>query len=108
MGDCVFCKILQGKLPSTKVYEDEFVIGIVPLKQEAEKHYLIIPKKHTKNITEMNMNELSNIMQCIVKAAKELNLESYRIINNCGQGAGQTVFHTHFHILSDKRLAEEI
>ena len=104
MNDCIFCKILKGEIPSKKVYEDEIVYAFHDIAPAAPVHVLIIPKEH---ICCMNAAEekhkilLGHILLTAQKLAKELGIaeSGYRIINNCGEQAGQTVFHVHFHLL---------
>ena len=108
-NSCLFCKIIAGEVPSTKVYEDENVFAFEDINPSAQTHVLFIHKKHSKNLTEMmseDPTQMSDVFTAIAKWTKEQGLDEkgYRLVNNCGESAGQTVFHTHFHILSDVRL----
>lgn len=108
MNDCVFCKILRGEIPSNKVFEnDEFFI-IKDIEPKAKCHYLAIPKKHFKLLSELdNESEkmLLNMLNTIPKLVKSLGLENgYRLIINQGDDAGQTVPHLHIHILGGEAL----
>ena len=107
--DCIFCKIASGEIPSNKVYEDEKVIAFYDLAPQAPVHFLVIPKEHIKcadEINESNSEIIAHIFEVISKVAKELKLENgYRIVNNCGEDGGQTVMHTHFHLLGGKKLS---
>ena len=112
MNDCIFCKIVNGDIPSTKVYEDESVIAFKDLNPQAPVHILVIPKKHYNNVldVEENDNIISKIYLAINKIAKQEKFEErgFRVINNCGRDAGQTVMHMHFHIIAGKKLGESI
>lgn len=112
MNDCIFCKIVNGDIPSTKVYEDESVIAFKDLNPQAPVHILVIPKKHYNNVldVEENDNIISKIYEAINKIAEKEGFakEGFRVINNCGENAGQTVMHMHFHILAGKKLGEKI
>ena len=105
--DCLFCKIIDGEIPSTKVYEDEFVYAFKDIAPIAPMHILIIPKVHitsANDITEENSSVVAKVFEAAGKIAKEQGYESYRIINNCGDDAGQTVKHLHFHLLGRRVL----
>ena len=112
MSDCIFCKIVNGQIPSTKVYEDESVIAFKDLNPQAPIHILVVPKKHYNNVldVEENDNIISKIYYAINKIAKQegFEKEGFRVINNCGENAGQTVMHMHFHIIAGKKLGEGI
>lgn len=106
--DCLFCKIVNGEIPSTKIYEDELVYGFKDISPIAPLHYLIIPKQHISGaagITPENSAIVAHIFEVISKIAKEENLEKgFRVITNCGQDAGQTVPHLHFHLLAGVKM----
>ncbi len=108
MADCVFCKIINNEIPSTRVYEDERVIAIRDLSPQAPEHILFIPKEHiacADEINETNCDIVAHIFTIIPQIAKELGLKNgYRIVNNCGEDGGQTVKHLHFHLLGGKKL----
>mgnify|MGYP001032762130 CR=1 FL=1 len=108
MDECVFCKIIGGDIPSNRFYEDDDIIVIADIAPHAKKHYLAIPKKHYKFISEMNdadLDVLRNCFKTIAKIAPELGLENgYRIIINQGDDAQQTVPHLHVHILGGEKL----
>lgn len=112
MSDCIFCKIVNGNIPSTKVYEDESVIAFKDLNPQAPVHILVVPKKHYENVldVEENDNIISKIYLAINKIAKQEGFEKtgFRVINNCGKDAGQTVMHMHFHVIAGKKLGENI
>ena len=106
--ECLFCQILNGDIPSTKVYEDENVYGFQDLHPMAKVHWLFIHKKHTRNIEEMvqDPQQITDLYRGMTKAAQDngLSHDGYRIVTNLGPNAGQTVFHTHFHLLAGERL----
>lgn len=109
MSDCIFCKIVEGKIPSNKIYEDDKVIAFKDLHPQAAKHLLIIHKRHTKDLNEMaekDANQLLDVFKAIGKISKQEGLteNGYRVVNNVGPHAGQTVFHTHFHLLGGENL----
>ncbi len=106
--DCIFCKIINGELPSKKIYEDDLVYVFEDIAPAAPIHYLMIPKEHissAKEITPENSYVIAHIYEVVAKLAKDLKLEDgFRIVNNCGEMAGQTVFHIHFHLLAGRKL----
>ena len=112
MENCLFCKIAAGIIPSTKVYEDELVYAFRDIAPQAPTHILVIPKAHIAScngITAENSAVVAHIFQVIPQIAKEEGLENgYRVVSNCGDDAGQTVHHLHFHILGGKKLALEM
>lgn len=109
MSDCIFCKIVEGKIPSTKIFEDENVIGFKDLRPQAKIHQLFIHKKHTRDVNELAKNdakELSDIFNAIRHYTENegLTKDGFRVVTNLGPHAGQTVFHTHFHVLAGEPL----
>ena len=110
--DCIFCKIIAGDIPSTKVYEDELVYAFRDINPQAPTHILVIPKAHIAgvcDITAENSSVVAHIFEIIPQIAKAEGLEGgYRVVSNCGADAGQTVFHLHFHILGGKELSLEM
>ncbi len=109
--DCIFCKIISGEIPSNKVYEDDKILCFKDINPQADVHALVIPKTHiccANAITEDNSDIVAYIFTKIPEIAKMLGITDYRIINNCGEGAGQTVMHLHFHILSGSNLNEKL
>ena len=109
MCDCLFCKIVAGSIPSTKVYEDETVFAFRDIAPQAPTHILVIPKAHlsgVNDITGENSAVVAHIFEVIPQIAKAEGLEGgYRVVSNCGADAGQTVHHLHFHILGGKELS---
>lgn len=109
MSDCLFCKIVAGAIPSTKVYEDDFVYAFLDIEPQAPFHAIIIPKEHISSaneITVQNSHLIGKIFEAVAKIAVQENLENgYRVVNNCGEDGGQTVHHIHFHLLARRNLA---
>ena len=107
--DCLFCKIIAGDIPSTKVYEDDMVYAFRDINPQAPTHILVIPKTHIASVAEVtgdNSNLVAHIFEVIPKIAEAEGLiNGYRVVSNCGPDAGQTVFHLHFHILGGKELS---
>ena len=112
MSDCLFCKIIAGSIPSTKVYEDEMVFAFRDIAPQAPTHILVVPKTHIADcngIAPENSAVVAHIFEVIPQIAKAEGLENgYRVVSNCGEDAGQTVHHLHFHILGGKKLALEM
>lgn len=108
MSDCLFCKIIAGTIPSTKVYEDETVLAFRDIAPQAPTHILVIPKVHlsgVNDVTAENSAVVAHIFEVIPQIAKAEGLDGgYRVVSNCGADAGQTVPHLHFHILGGKAL----
>jgi histidine triad (HIT) family protein len=112
MENCLFCKIIAGDIPSTKVYEDETVLAFRDIAPQAPTHILVIPKAHIGSVAEVtgeNSAVVAHIFEVIAQIAKNEGLsEGYRVVSNCGPHAGQTVHHLHFHILGGKQLSLEM
>ena len=108
MNDCLFCKIVAGEIPSTKIYEDESVLAFADIDPQAPFHAIIVPKEHIVSATEINENNsylISKIFEAISKIAQKENLaDGFRVVNNCGEEGGQTVGHIHFHLLARRNL----
>ena len=108
MSDCLFCKIIAGEIPGSKVYEDELCYVFHDIAPMAPTHFLVVPKAHfasAAEVTEENAAVVGHIYAVIAKLAKELGFaEGYRVVTNVGELAGQTVRHIHFHVLSGKQL----
>ena len=106
--DCLFCKIVAGDIPSTKLYEDEYVYAFADIDPQAPFHAIVIPKEHISSadmINEQNSHLIAKVFEAIAKIAKSENLENgYRVVNNCGKDGGQTVGHIHFHLLARRYL----
>ena len=112
MENCLFCKIAAGVIPSTKVYEDELVLAFQDIAPQAPTHILVIPKAHIPScaaITAENSAVVAHIFEVIAQIAKQEGLDGgFRVVSNCGDHAGQTVHHLHFHILGGKQLSLEM
>ena len=112
MENCLFCKIVAGDIPSTKVYEDETVLAFRDIAPMAPTHILVIPKTHIPSVdgvTAENSAVVAHIFEVIPPIAKAENLvNGYRVVSNCGSDAGQTVPHLHFHILGGRQLTLEM
>jgi len=109
LENCIFCKIINGEIPSTKVYEDDKVIAFNDINPVAPIHILVIPKEHYESIIDIkdeDMDIISHIHKVIKNLAqqKEFDKTGFRIINNCGEDGCQEVKHIHFHILAGKKL----
>lgn len=107
--DCLFCKIIAGEIPSTKVYEDEQVYAFLDIDPQAPTHIILIPKEHISSanaLTDANAAVVGHIFAVAAKLAKEQGFaeRGYRIVNNCGEDGGQTVGHLHFHLLAGRNL----
>lgn len=112
MNDCIFCKLANGVIPTNMVYEDEYVAAFNDLNPQAPIHILVVPKKHYDNVLSVEDGDaiISKIYGAINKIAAEQGFakDGFRVINNCGENAGQTVMHMHFHVLDGKKLGEQI
>ena len=111
--DCLFCKIINGDIPSDKVYEDEYVYAFKDINPVAPFHVLVVPKTHMDNVNDIDENNVeyvSKIFLAIKKIAKENNIveKGYKVISNCGKEAGQTVMHIHFHIISGDCFGKKV
>lgn len=107
MSDCLFCKIAAGEIPSDRVYEDEVCYAFRDIAPQAPVHFLVVPKTHVASVSEINKTNsglVSHIFEVIAKLAKEQGLDSYRVVSNIGEQAGQSVFHLHFHVLSGRDM----
>lgn len=110
--DCLFCKIIAGEIPSTKVYEDERVFAFRDINPQAPVHVLIVPRRHIPSadaISAENSADVAAVFEAIPKiAAGEGLTNGYRIVNNCGEDGCQTVKHLHFHLLGGRKLPEQM
>ena len=107
--DCLFCKVVKGEIKSSILYRDDWVIGIDDINPQAPQHKLIIPYKHIATVNDLQAEdgELMGHMVLAAKTlAKQLNMaeQGYRLVLNCNEGAGQSVFHIHMHMLGGRRL----
>ena len=107
MSDCLFCKIIGGEIPSNKVYEDELCYAFYDIAPQAPTHFLVVPKAHIQSVTAItpeNSAVVAHIFEVIAKVTKQLGLDSYRVVSNIGEQAGQSVHHLHFHVLSGRDM----
>lgn len=109
MSDCVFCKIVDGSIPSSKVYEDDRIMAFRDLNPQAPVHVLFIPKEHiccVNALNEENSAVVAHIFATIPKVAAQLGLEKgYRVATNCGEHGCQSVLHLHFHLMGGRQLS---
>ncbi len=107
MSDCLFCKIIAGEIPSSKVYEDDLCYAFNDIDPQAPTHMLLIPKEHIGScgeITTEHASVVGHMFTVISRLAKEQGLESFRVVSNCGEQAGQSVHHLHFHVLAGRDM----
>ena len=108
MNDCLFCKIIKGEIPSEKVYEDEWVYAFNDINPVAPIHFLVVPKVHVKSVNELTAESgiACHIFEAIKKITANMGIsgDGYRVVTNCGENAGQTVGHLHFHVIGGKTL----
>ena len=107
MSDCLFCKIAAGEIPSNKVYEDEICYAFYDIAPQAPTHFLVIPKAHIGSVSEVNGENsavVAHIFEVIAQLAGQPGLESYRVVSNVGEQAGQSVFQLHCHVLSGRDM----
>ncbi|MCL1820184.1 MAG: histidine triad nucleotide-binding protein [Oscillospiraceae bacterium] len=108
--DCVFCKIINGDIPSTKVYEDDEILAFRDIEPAAPTHILVIPKRHIASAAEIKPEDGALIGHIFAKIADIARLEgiedAFRVVSNCGRDAGQTVFHLHFHVVGGRELSK--
>ncbi|NMD37239.1 MAG: histidine triad nucleotide-binding protein [Christensenellaceae bacterium] len=113
MDNCIFCKIIAGEIPSTKVYEDEKTYAFYDLNPQAKQHVLVVGKRHHNNIVEACEDSIDTVSACIntcTIVAKQLGIDKtgFRIVTNCGKDACQSVFHLHFHVIGGEKLSERM
>lgn len=107
MSECLFCKIIAGEIPSSKVHEDDACLAFHDIDPQAPTHFLVIPKSHIPSVAgvnEENAAVVAHIFTVIAKVTKDLGLDSYRVVSNIGDQAGQTVPHLHFHVLAGRDM----
>jgi histidine triad (HIT) family protein len=111
MEDCIFCKIVHGAIPSSKVYEDEDVLAFDDIHPMAPVHVIVIPKKHIPTLLDVNtanMNAISSMVNaaCEVARIKGIDQRGFRSVINCNEEGGQVIFHLHMHVLGGKKLKD--
>ena len=113
MEDCLFCKIAEGKIPSTCLYNGDGVFAFRDIAPQAPVHFLVIPKKHIASVSDISAENSAIITKCFEVIAQlasedEELKNGYRVISNCGPDAGQTVHHLHFHVLGGRPMNEQM
>ena len=111
-ANCIFCKIVAGKAPSKKVYEDSYVLAFWDIRPRAKVHLLVIPKQHVASLKELDdlpVESRAALLSACVKVARDQGIldEGFRVISNAGKDAGQSVFHLHFHVVGGEKLRED-
>lgn len=112
-NDCLFCKIIKGEVPSSKVYEDDEVLAFKDINPAAPIHILVIPKKHIPSLAHMEAGDevlIGKMHNVVNKIAEQEGFKEsgYRLIVNCGKDSGQEVMHLHFHILAGTKMGDKI
>lgn len=110
-ADCLFCKIVNGELPSTKVYEDERILAFRDIQPQAKEHVLFIPKKHIPTMNDVAADDwplIADLLRAAQETARELGIadSGYRLVNNCNKEGGQVVYHLHVHLLGGEALGK--
>lgn len=112
MDNCLFCKIVKGEIPSSKVYENDQVYAFKDINPQTPFHVLVVPKKHVSSVAEINQlnnDEIAACLHAVAKIAADASLSGgYRVISNCGPDACQSVPHLHFHILGGCQMADRM
>ena len=107
MAECIFCQIVEGAIPSRKLYEDDQVIAFDDMNPQARVHVLVVPKRHLVSLDDTQDSDTALLGQLLIvcaKMARERGIveSGYRVVANTGRGAGQTVFHLHWHVLGGR------
>ena len=105
--DCLFCKIVKGDIPSKKVYEDDLCYAFYDIAPAAPTHFLVIPRDHIGSCGEIdgsNSSVVAHIFEVISRVTKEMGVTDFRVVSNCGEQAGQSVPHLHFHVLAGRDM----
>lgn len=110
-NDCIFCKIVAGEIPATRVYEDEHVLAFNDINPVAPVHVLVIPKRHLSSVNDLRAEDsalLGHLFQACQYVAKEKGIagSGYRVVTNAGSDSGQVVFHLHFHVIGGRKLGQ--
>ena len=108
MSDCLFCKIVEGAIPADKVYEDDHVVAFRDINPQAPVHVLVIPRRHIESLDAAEADD-RGLLGRVLLTAQAIAAENgvagaYRVVNNCGEAAGQSVFHIHFHVLGGRGM----
>lgn len=112
MSDCVFCKIVKGEIPCTKVYEDKHVLAFDDISPMAPAHVIIVPKKHVATLMDMDAkNDMTGHLVSVaqkVAQMKGIATKGFRVVINCNAEGGQVVFHLHVHVLGGRKLEDQL
>lgn len=112
MNQCLFCKIISGEIPSSKVFENDQVYAFKDINPQAPFHVLVVPKKHVASVAEIGElqdDEVAACLRAVAQIASEAGLSGgFRVISNCGPDACQSVPHLHFHILGGRKMSEQM
>lgn len=115
MEGCIFCKIVEGKIPSKKVYEDDQVLAFDDIRPMSPVHVIVIPKQHIATLMDVETDtDHINVMNRLIKAVQEvakikgISDRGFRVVNNCKEEGGQIIFHVHLHVLGGKKLKDEL
>ena len=107
-SDCLFCKIVEGQIPADKVHEDDDVIAFRDINPQAPVHLLVVPRRHIASLNDASSEDQALLGRILLAARNLAQKEGvgsgYRVVNNCGESAGQSVFHLHFHVLGGRAL----
>jgi len=108
-NNCIFCKIADGEIPAKMVFHDEDLVAIEDINPQAPHHYLIIPRKHIRTTLDLTTADnllVGHVFQVAGKLAHDLGFaeDGFRVVHNCNEGAGQSVWHIHFHLLGGREL----
>ncbi|WP_321370971.1 histidine triad nucleotide-binding protein [uncultured Desulfuromusa sp.] len=108
-ADCLFCKIIAGEIPANIIYEDSLLVVFEDIDPQAPQHFLIVPKKHiatTLDLTAEDNELVGHVYQIAGKVARDsgFSADGFRVVNNCNDGGGQTVWHIHFHLLGGRNM----
>lgn len=108
--DCIFCKIIAGEIPCSKVYEDEHVFAMRDINPQAPVHVLILPKKHMRNVLECDAQTAAAVVKAVAEVARAegVSVSGFRVVTNCGRDGAQSVEHLHFHLLGGAALSERM
>ncbi len=107
MSDCLFCKIARGEIPSKQAYSDDRVYAFHDIAPKAPTHVLVIPRRHIPKLSDAGPEDRELVGEVVARAAaiaRDLGLDHYRLVANNGEGAGQSVFHLHFHVLGGRPM----
>ena len=112
MENCLFCKIIKGEIPSTKVLENDQVFAFRDINPQAPTHVLVVPKKHVSSVAEIDQLSDAEIAACLMAvkqiAAEESLSDGFRVVSNCGPDACQSVPHLHFHIIGGRKMGDRM